>query len=382
MKILIIGGASGDVGRNLTKILLRDKSKIEYITVTSRKKEVCNKFLDELDDKRVIALKLDVNDEKELLKAIRKHDLVINVIGPFSNYGITIMKASIKCKVNYIDICDDIEPTIEALQLDKFAKDAGIFLLLSIGWFPGMSNLRAKALADQMDEVEEIIIAWVAGKKSPEEIPSKGLAGVEHYMKALTGKIYSYVNGRRVRIPARQNGIKITFPDPLGPHMCYQIEHPESATLPYVIPNVKNVTVLGSLYPESRNKMVRIITKLIDLKLLSINISKKISGFFMRSKRKVNLPALNGAFISCIGKKDGKRGQLIYSEVNTKTSTVEATSQPLACAIFYHLYGGKIKPGVHLPEEVLKINDIIKIGKRHNLPFVTEVNNNIQWSEI
>jgi len=38
----------------------------------------------------------------------------------------------------------------------------------------------------QMDNVEEIVIAWVAGRKAAEEKPSKGLAGIEHHLKALT----------------------------------------------------------------------------------------------------------------------------------------------------------------------------------------------------
>ena len=321
MKILILGGGSGDVGRDLTRILLKDKATIEQITVTSRDLNVSKRFVEELNDDRLVASQLNVADDKCLKEQMKKHDLIINTVGPFSNYGISVMKTAIKSKVNYIDICDDIKPTVEALKLGESAKDANVFLLLSMGWFPGMSNLRAKELSDQMSDVDEIVLAWVAGKKSPEEMPSKGLAGVEHFMRALTGKISSYRNGYSVKIPAHQKGVKLSFPEPLGEYTCYQIEHPETETLPYVIHNVKKVSVLGSLYPKNRNKTTRFFTSLIDLHLISIPFYIRISERSMRSKKKISLPTLIGSYVSCIGKKDGKKGQLTYSDVNTKLTT-------------------------------------------------------------
>ena len=157
LKILILGGASGDVGRDLTRILLRDKKCIEKITVTSRDLNYAKQFVTELDDPRVSATLVNVTNRKQLLDAMNEHNLIVNTVGPFSKYGILVMNATIESKVNYIDICDDIEPTVEALQLNQFAEDAGIFLLLSRGWFPGMSNLRTMALSRELDEIEEII---------------------------------------------------------------------------------------------------------------------------------------------------------------------------------------------------------------------------------
>jgi len=381
MKILILGGGSGDVGRDVTRILLRDKKHIEHITVTSRNLEYAQKFAKDLNDRRVTAMQVDVTNQQKLIDAISGHNLVINTVGPFSKYAIPVMKAAIESKVNYIDICDDIEPTIEALQLNQFAKNAGIFILLSMGWFPGMSNLRAMALAREMDEVEEIVTAWVAGRKAPEEHPSLGLAGTEHYFEALTGKIISYRDGHRVRIPANQRGVRLTFPEPLGSCICYQIEHPEVATLPYSIPGVKAASNLMSLYPSNRNKFVRLFAKAVDFKLLSVSMITKISAILGKSKKKRYLPVLIGEYISCIGTKDGKRGQLCYSAVNEKVTVAEATSQPLTCAVLYLASEGNIKPGVHLAENTIRIEDIIKYGAKLNLPFVIDVKEKTTWSK-
>jgi len=381
LRILILGGGSGDVGRDLTRILVKNHSAIEKITVTSTKTEVAQKFIQELNDPRLSSLQLNVMDKEKLLAAFKNQDMIVNTVGPFVKYGIPVMKAAIKSRVNYIDICDDIEPTLEAIQLDVFAKDAGVFLLLSMGWFPGMSNLHAKALADQMDEVEEIVTAWVTGRKSPEQIPSKGLGGIEHFYKAQIGKILSFRHGRRCQIPAHQPGVTLPFIEPLGPYECYQIEHPETATLPYIIPGVKTATNLGSLYPKQRNRASRFTIRLMDLKLISLSFGTSLTGMSMQSKRKVNLPQLNASYIACIGTKDGKKGQLSYSEVNQAVTCAEATSQPLACAIHYIVSGGTIAPGVHLPETALKLEDILTLGRQYRLPFVTEAKHQTQWSD-
>ncbi|KYK21970.1 hypothetical protein AYK24_02915 [Thermoplasmatales archaeon SG8-52-4] len=381
MKILILGGGSGDVGRDVARILLRGNRSLDLLTVTARNMNAANDFVSNLDDNRVTPVRLDVTDKSQMIELMRKHDLIINVIGPFDIFGINIMKAAVEAKVNYIDICDDIQPTLEALLLDSNAKKAGIFLLLSMGWFPGISNIRAKQLSDQMEKVDEIVTAWVAGKKAAEEKPSSGIAGTDHYIKALTGMITTFRNGKMVKIPAYQKGIQLQFPEPLGLYTCYQLEHPEPITLPKFIPGVKTASNLGSLYPASRNKSIRRITRAIDFKILSRSFVSKFLSMQAQSKKKINYPVMNGSYIACIGKKDGKNGQLRFSATNTCITTAEATSQPLACAVLLAISGNKIKPGVHLPETSIKIEDLNKIGKKLKLPFFTKAIEETIWSQ-
>lgn len=381
MNILILGGGSGDVGRDTARILLKNDKSIENITVTARDMNAANEFVKETKDDRCIAARLDVANINQLKELMKKHDLIINVVGPFSKFAIPIMKSAIDNKINYIDICDDIQPTFDALSLDKEAKEANIFILLSMGWFPGTSNLRAKALADQMDSVEEIVTGWVAGKKAAEEKPSSGIAGTDHYIKALTGKITSFRNGKMVKIPAFHQGVPLKFPEPLGLYTCYQLEHPEPVTLPLVIPGIKTASNLGSLYPSYRNKKIQRLTRAVDFKLLPQKFVSKYLAMQAKTKSKVSLPVMNGSYIACIGKKNGKRGQLRYSATNTSVTTAEATSQPLACAIILSMQKGKIKPGVHLPEKAINLKDLVDIGKKLKLPFFTDAIEETVWSE-
>jgi saccharopine dehydrogenase-like NADP-dependent oxidoreductase len=378
-EIIILGGASGDVGRDVTRILLRENAPIEKLTVTARSQSVADNFVKELGDQRLTAMQIDVNNTHQLKNELRNHDIIINTIGPFSRYALPIMNAAITSQVNYLDICDDIEPTFEALKLDIAAKEAGVFLIIGMGWFPGMSNLRAKALAEQMDVVDELITVWVGGRKAPEEKPSSGAGGTEHFIQSLTGKIIVFRNGQQVKIQAFQNGKQIQFPEPLGLCQCYLMEHPEPVVLPLTIPSIQNASTFFSLYPTSRNRLVRLFARMIDLRLLSVSQVTKIFGFLGNTNEKKHFPELTGSYISCKGVKQGQQGQLSYSAVNMKTTIAEATSQPLACAIFSLLFGSVIQPGVYLPEQVFRIEDILRLGRRYNLPFAQDTIEITTW---
>ncbi len=380
-RILILGGGSGDVGRDVSRILLSNMDIVDKLTVTSRNLDVAQEFVRKLKDDRVIPIKLDVTDISQLKKIMQEHDLVVNTVGPFFRYAIPIINAAIETKVNYIDICDDIEPTWEALQLDRFAKNAGIFILLCMGWFPGISNLRAKALASQMDKVDEIVTAWVLGKKTMDGEPSSGMAGTEHFINALTGNIITFRNGRRAIIPAFRKGVQLKFPEPLGSYTCYQLEHPEPVTLPYVIPGIRTASNLGALYPHDRNKSIRMLTRTIDYKLLSLGFVNKLLALLSKTKSKTNLPIMNGTYVACIGIKNGKKGQLRYSATNTSVTTAEATSQPLACAVLHAIIGDKIKPGVYLPETAIDIDDLVQLGNKLKLSFFINAKEETVWTE-
>jgi hypothetical protein len=102
---------------------------------------------------------------------------------------------------------------------------------------------------------------------------------------------------------------------------------------------------------------------------------------FMQSDKKVSLPSLNAAYIACIGMKNGKKGQLRYSEVNTTVTTAEATSQPLASSILLIASKGGLDPGVHLPEKAIKLDELLDIGNKMKLPFACNVKNETAWEE-
>ena len=119
-------------------------------------------------NRKVRAVGLDVNDASAMRRAMQNVDIVINTSGPFYRFGVPILQAAIDEGCNYLDICDDWEPTIEMLKLDQAAKTAGVTAIIGLGASPGISNIGLIAM-QELDEVSSFT-GWDLVMR-PEEIP-------------------------------------------------------------------------------------------------------------------------------------------------------------------------------------------------------------------
>lgn len=309
--------------------------------------EGAQEFVKSLKDPRASAVRVDVTDKEQLTGAIRGKELVLNTTGPFHRYAVPIIRAAIESEVNYMDICDDVEPTIEILKLDQEARDAGIFALLGMGASPGLTNLLAKELSSQLDEVEEIITAWVIEDEVKEEKVkgfSKGFAVLNHMFHISTDEAVTFRDGEHIKISAFEDGFDIPFPKPLGPYTCYHVAHPEVVTLPDQIEGVRTVSNLGSLYPPLHNEMVRTFKEEVETGKRSVQSAieklRKMSDMEWGYRKETGEvePRLGGMYVAAIGEKDGERGQQ-YMSFTSKLPMDVDTGQPLACATLQYALG-------------------------------------------
>ncbi|MFN3591658.1 MAG: hypothetical protein ACK4TG_05680, partial [Thermaurantiacus sp.] len=70
------------------------------------------------------------------------------------------VRAAIEAGVPYVSLCDDYDAAQAVLELDLLAKEKGVTVITGLGWTPGLSNVLARRAADQLDEVDEIHVAW------------------------------------------------------------------------------------------------------------------------------------------------------------------------------------------------------------------------------
>ena len=67
-------------------------------------------------------------------------------------------------KIDYVDVCDDLDATKKLLEMHEQAQNADISVLIGMGSSPGVANLLAKFCTDHMlDEVESIDILHAHG---------------------------------------------------------------------------------------------------------------------------------------------------------------------------------------------------------------------------
>ena len=102
---------------------------------------------------------MDAENPQSIKSAIQGCDLVVNCIGPFYKTVKTILQTVIESKINYVDVCDDVDVTLEILDMDAAAKKSGITALIGMGSSPGATNILAKFAADNLlDETEAVDI--------------------------------------------------------------------------------------------------------------------------------------------------------------------------------------------------------------------------------
>ena len=125
-KIIVLG--AGMVG----SAMALDMAKKHEVTVA----DLSQKALEEINDKKIKTVKLDVTNKDSLQNAIQDHDLVICAVPGF--LGFKTLKTIIEASKNVVDISFFPE---NALELDELARQNNVTALVDCGVAPGMDNI-------------------------------------------------------------------------------------------------------------------------------------------------------------------------------------------------------------------------------------------------
>ena len=266
MKILALG-AGGEMGATAAKILANSEIVTE-VFVADRDLKSAQAVATKLG-KKATPLQIDATDHLALVAAMKSCDLVVNTVGPYFRFGTPILTAAIEASCNYVDICDDPEPTLEMLDLSEKAKKAGITALICTGSSPGIANMLAVIAARQLDKVESIVTGWNIAAAQPEECERNGVsAAVVHIMAEISGQIPVFRKGKLGKFDALEK-VKLDYPG-LGIFDTYTIGHPEVVTLQRAFPNIQeNINVCVG--DKITIRVLAIFQKLINLGILSVD---------------------------------------------------------------------------------------------------------------
>src|SRR5437667_4643691 len=167
MKIVVLGGC-GAMGSEATRDLART-SDFDEILIADADLERAQALARELGGGRVLAIQVDANDEAALTESLRGFDVVANCTT--YHFGLIVTRAAINAGVNYLDL-GGLYNTPKQLEMDEAARRVGVTICLGAGATPGVTNLMARAAADQLDQVDEVHIAFASFRSIA---PSPGL---------------------------------------------------------------------------------------------------------------------------------------------------------------------------------------------------------------
>jgi saccharopine dehydrogenase (NAD+, L-lysine-forming) len=372
MKSVIVLGGCGAVGSVAVKTLATQED-FERIWIADLNQARGEALVKEIGSPKVAFRKVDASDAASVAAAIRDVDLVLNCVGPFYKTVKTILGAAIAEKKNYVDVCDDVDVTIDLLNDTKKAEDAGITALLGMGSSPGVTNLLAKTAAELfLEETHSVDIFHAHGGE-----PIEGPGVIGHRFHCMSIDIPMFLDGKLQYVKYfQEDGIalrqKFDFPVLGKDIMIYPYPHPEQVTLPRYI-KLKQVTNKGTVLPGEYYDL----TKDICAAGLASREPVKVNGadiapydfaiaYILREREKILKKTNFGTQRGCVsvivkGLAGGEKTEIRFHLASANQALGEGTGIPAAMGTLLVARGKITQKGIFPPEACIVPTDFLSL---------------------
>jgi saccharopine dehydrogenase-like NADP-dependent oxidoreductase len=304
------------------------------------------------------AARVDVTNRAEMIALMRRADLVMNCVGPFFRFGVPVLEAALEAGIDYLDICDDPEPTKAMHELHGRAEEANITAIIGLGASPGITSMLAARAREELDETQELIAAWNIEEDAGGDDKVAYGAAVVHWMQQCSGAILECDNGGLVEKKPLQE-VSLDYPG-RGQRTVYTVGHPEPVSFHYSYPDLQRsycVMVMPGLWITEFKELAAQIDrggmtleeagkKLVEDAGVSSFIDQ-IMEYFTRLFEGPRLPLF---FALAKGKKNGRPARVATSIRAIPPGMANATGIPLALGTRLFLQGKVAAKGVIAPE--------------------------------
>lgn len=368
-KVIVLGGC-GAVGSVAVKTLAVQDS-ISGVVIGDWNINKAQTLAKELGPK-TSAVRVNAEDEESIKTAVSDCDIVLNCVGPFYKTVKKILATVIQLGINYVDICDDVDVTLDILNMDAQAKKAGITAVIGMGNSPGISNLMGKFAAENLlDETDAIDIFHAHGGE-----PVEGEGVIGHRFHCMTIDVPMYLDGKLTYVKYfGPDGIALrqTFEFPiLGEVPLYPYPHPEQVTMPRYI-KTKQVTNKGSVIPNEYYNLTRDLCSLglaskepLDVKGATVTPYDFAMAYIIKQREKILQETNFGKQRGCLsivvkGKKDGKYREFRFHFASRSEALGEGTGIPAAMGVLLMQMGKISVKGVLPPEGCINPADLMTL---------------------
>jgi saccharopine dehydrogenase (NAD+, L-lysine-forming) len=373
MKTLAVLGGCGAVGGTAVRILASSRY-FDRIYIADREVEAAARMADELGRERFEPYALDAEDPSNVREIMSRANLVLNCVGPFYHYGPRLLRAAIEVGVDYVDICDDMDATIEMLDMDGAAREKGISALVGMGSSPGMANLLVRFCAEQMlDQVESVDIYHAHGGE-----PVEGPAVIKHRFHSMEMDIPVFLDGEFKTVRLFEESGKALEEEAefknIGTYPVYAYPHPETITLPKYLKGVKRVANLGLVLPVSYAELIKSMVRLgltsdepLEVQGQKV-VPREFAVAFVISRREQLLreagitEPMGCLKIVVKGLKEGEPHTYVFSLTSKGMGMGEGTGIPAALGAIAMGEGMITEKGVFPPEVAVDPMDLIKLA--------------------
>jgi saccharopine dehydrogenase-like NADP-dependent oxidoreductase len=304
------------------------------------------------------ATRIDVTNRAELQALMGQAEVVMNCVGPFFRFGVPVLETAIDAGLDYLDICDDPEPTKAMHDLHDRARAAQITAIVGLGASPGITSMLAARARDELDTTEELIAAWNIEEDAGGEDKVGYSAAIVHWMQQCSGAILECDQGRLVeKKPLTEVALK--YPG-RGARTVYTVGHPEPVSFHYSFPDLQRsfcVMVMPSLWiKEFRNLAAAIDRRAMTLEEAGRKLVEDAGASTFLDKIIANVaslfdhPRLPIFFALAQGRKKGRPARVAAAIRAIPPGMAKATGIPLALGTQLFLQGRVAATGVIAPE--------------------------------
>jgi lysine 6-dehydrogenase len=205
MKVIVLG--AGNIGSIATQDLAKTMPSAEFV-VADVDKNRASSLAERMRKKRVLSIKLDATNRKQLLQTLKGFDLVMGFLP--GNLGYTLMKACIKARRDLVDVSYMAE---NPLNLNAIAKKAGILIVPDCGLAPGISNFLVGHAYGKLDKLRTVHI-MVGGLPEKPTPPLDYIItwSTESLIDEYTRKAIIIRQGKRIKVDALSGTETIEVP--------------------------------------------------------------------------------------------------------------------------------------------------------------------------
>ena len=241
----------GTIGAEVARLLVADEV-FSGVLIADQDVARAQQIAAEVGEKAT-PLQADVYDEATVARCAQGASVVLNTTGPFTKHVSAVIGAALHVGVPYADINDEAEVLWEMFEsggLDAAARQRGIPLIVGLGSSPGLTNIWARYLADQMETVSalHIAIAMNPHYRNP--------AVFLHRFSTHGGQVLVFRQGRWQRVPGFSDAEDVTFPEPVGLVRVHLAGHCEPVTLPRFLPGLQTVEMKAGFTAEAANRVL------------------------------------------------------------------------------------------------------------------------------
>ncbi|MCM3357897.1 saccharopine dehydrogenase C-terminal domain-containing protein [Psychrobacillus sp. MER TA 171] len=361
MKVAVLG--AGLMGKEAARDLILSPN-VEKVYLCDLDVGQANMFKEKMQNSKIEVLRLDANDDANLIEVMKKADVVINAL--FYSFNEKVARTAVDVGVHSIDLGGHIGGATDAvLSLDEKAQAKGVTIIPDLGVAPGMINILAGYGASKLDEVTDIHL-YVGGiPVEPEGIFKYNIVfSLEGVFDHYTDPSHVIRNGQLEEIDS------LTEVEPIEFDGYEELEAFHTAggtsTLTKSFPNVQTLEYKTIRYKGHAEKF----KLLVDLGLTDKNKTVNAGGNIVNVRevlKEVLTPSLllgdkeDAVLLRVIVKGEKEGNETIYTyematqkdPLSGETAMARATANTISVVAQMIGNGVITKPGVSTPELIV-----------------------------